>query len=167
MKTPLGRTLAAAAIFAVAIHSTTASAAERKNVVLIYMDDASYYSHDLDPALRTPASDQLAKTGVNFTRALSPASVCSPSRGSILTGMLPQSTGLYRLVENSGLDFPKIGIKPEHPPKVPIGIHDDIPTLIEILHAQGYFTAITQKTHVQADLEIPFLEGVRILPRSR
>ena len=36
---------------------------------------------------QTPALDQLAREGVNFKRAYSPSSLCTPARASMLTGL--------------------------------------------------------------------------------
>lgn len=132
----------------------------KRNVVVLYMDDQGYHAGFLGtPGLKTPNLDRLAGEGVVFTRALAASSVCSPSRGALLTGMLPHSNGLFRLVENSGLDFPKIAVKPDKLPPMPVGIREEVPTLIEILRDKGYFTAITQKTHVQPIWRFPFSKG--------
>lgn len=45
----------------------------------------------------TPHIDELAATGVQFEDAIATTPVCSPSRGSLLTGRYPQSNGLEGL----------------------------------------------------------------------
>lgn len=47
------------------------------------------------PEVRTPHLDRLAAEGMRFTRAFSPAPVCSPSRSGIMTGMNPTSIGAH------------------------------------------------------------------------
>jgi len=52
----------------------------------------------------TPALDRLAGEGVVFDRFFSTATMCSPSRGSILTGRYPHQVGLFGLT-NRGWDL--------------------------------------------------------------
>ena len=47
------------------------------------------------PEARTPNLDRLAAEGVRFTRAFSPAPVCSPSRSGFMTGMYPITIGAH------------------------------------------------------------------------
>lgn len=73
----------------------------RKNVLLICVDD-------LKPALgcygdtlaQTPNIDRLAATGVSFRNAYCNQAVCSPSRNALLSGLRPQSLGIYDLGTN-------------------------------------------------------------------
>ncbi len=64
---------------------------KRKNVIWILSDQqrASAMSVSGDPNLHTPNLDILAKTGVNFTDAVSGFPLCCPFRGSMLTGLYP------------------------------------------------------------------------------
>jgi len=61
---------------------------QQPNILFVISDDQSYphagaYGYQ---TARTPAFDKIAKEGVLFTNAFSPAPGCSPSRASILTG---------------------------------------------------------------------------------
>src|SRR5437588_13117287 len=60
----------------------------RPNIVLILADDIGYGDLGCYGATkaRTPNVDRLAKEGVRFTDAHASASVCSPTRYSLLTG---------------------------------------------------------------------------------
>ncbi len=40
-----------------------------------------------NPLCQTPTLDQLARDGVNFSRAYSPSSLCTPARASMFTGL--------------------------------------------------------------------------------
>ena len=42
---------------------------------------------------KTPAIDEIAAQGVRFTNAYTPISLCSPARGSLLTGLYPHNHG--------------------------------------------------------------------------
>lgn len=77
------------------------SAAERPNVLLLCVDD-------LKPALgcygdsraRTPEIDALAARSLRLDRAYCNQAVCSPSRNSLMTGLRPQTLGIYDLPTN-------------------------------------------------------------------
>ena len=64
------------------------------NVLLIVVDDLGWqdvkcYDIDEPSPMETPYMDGLAKQGVIFRQAYSPAPVCSPSRAAILSGVHP------------------------------------------------------------------------------
>jgi len=79
---------------------------EKPNIVLILADDLGYGSvgfYGADPALvRTPAMDRLAREGIRFTDASTPASVCSPTRYGLLMGRYPWRTRMKYGVVNVG-----------------------------------------------------------------
>jgi arylsulfatase A-like enzyme len=63
--------------------------AEKPNVIIIYTDDLGYGDvscYNPQSKINTPNIDKLAADGMRFTDAHSPASFCTPSRYSILTG---------------------------------------------------------------------------------
>lgn len=62
---------------------------QKPNVIFILVDDLGYGdigAYNADSKIPTPNIDQLANQGVRFTNAHTPASVCVPSRYSLLTG---------------------------------------------------------------------------------
>jgi len=74
-----------------------APAAKSPNVVVFLADDLGWgdlgcYGH---PSIRTPHLDAFARSGMRFTQCYSAASVCSPSRSSILTGRTPYRNGVF------------------------------------------------------------------------
>lgn len=78
-----------------------APAAAVRGVVLIVIDDVGvdrvgYHAEHPDPG-RTPQLDALAARGVRFRQAWA-TPLCSPTRATILTGLLPSRTGLGALV---------------------------------------------------------------------
>jgi arylsulfatase A len=79
---------------------------DRPNIVLILADDLGYGSvgcYGADPKIvRTPAIDRLAKSGVRFTDASTPSSICSPTRYGLLMGRYPWRTRLKYGVVNVG-----------------------------------------------------------------
>ncbi len=79
----------------------------RPNVLLICVDDlkplAGCYG---SPLVRTPNLDRLAKRGLLFERAYCNQAVCAPSRNALMTGLRPQSIGVYDLGTNFRLAVP-------------------------------------------------------------
>jgi len=69
------------------------------NVLFISIDDLNDWIEPLGghPQAKTPNLARLAKRGVCFTNAHCQAPICNPSRISLLTGMLPSSSGVYYL----------------------------------------------------------------------
>ena len=72
------------------------------NVIVLFADDLGYgdlssYGH---PTIRTPELDRMAEEGVRLTSFTVVASVCTPSRGGLLTGRYP----IRHLPHNLGPD---------------------------------------------------------------
>ena len=72
------------------------NAGSRPNILFIVADDLGW--SDLgcygSTFYETPHLDQLAREGVRFSQAYSAASVCSPTRASLMTGKFPVRTGV-------------------------------------------------------------------------
>jgi choline-sulfatase/glucosamine-6-phosphate deaminase len=68
----------------------------RPNILYICTDQqfAGAMSCADNPYLKTPAMDGLADRGVQFTEAYCTSPVCSPSRGSMFTGLFPHQHGV-------------------------------------------------------------------------
>jgi iduronate 2-sulfatase len=76
-------------------------AASKPNVLLICVDDLKPLIGSYgDPLAKTPNIDRLAKRGVQFDAAYCNQAVCSPSRNSLMTGLRPQTIGIYDLPTN-------------------------------------------------------------------
>ena len=52
--------------------------------------------------VHTPTMDQLAKTGMLFTRAYSPNPLCMPARNSMFTGRYPHETRVTQNAQPAG-----------------------------------------------------------------
>jgi arylsulfatase A-like enzyme len=71
--------------------------APRPNVLFIAIDDLNDWIGCLGghPQVKTPNLDRLAGRGVLFSRAYCSAPACNPSRASLMTGVLPSTSGVY------------------------------------------------------------------------
>ena len=67
------------------------------NVLFIIADDLNDWIGWMGghPQARTPNMDRLAKKGMRFTNAHCNFALCNPSRTSLLTGLLPSTSGVY------------------------------------------------------------------------
>lgn len=76
-------------------------AAQRPNVLLVCVDDLKPLLGCYGaPIIRSPNIDRLATRGVLFERAFCNQAVCSPSRNALMTGLRPQTLGIYDLGTN-------------------------------------------------------------------
>lgn len=131
--------------------------AKQPNFILLLTDDQSYHLGMLGTkGLQTPNIDALAKQGTFFTKAYSAAASCAPCRGSILTGMYPHSNGHWRNTVTPTLTEPASQFGRNSTAVDQVGVHEDIPTLIEVLGKNGYFTGITEKWHLSPPWKFPF-----------
>ena len=69
----------------------------KPNILVFLCDDLGYgdlssYGH---PHIQTPNLDQMASGGIRLTSCYSAAPVCSPSRVGLITGRVPNRTGVY------------------------------------------------------------------------
>ena len=119
------------------------------NVIFYLVDDMGWsdVGYEGSNFYDTPNIDQFAKEGVRFTQAYAACHVCSPTRGSILTGEYPARTHLTDWLPGRK-DFPFQKLKnvrsAQHLP-----YHQ--PTLPRVLKENGYATAIFGKWHLGWD----------------
>lgn len=73
------------------------SAYGKPNVLFIIADDLKDYPAWMGghPQAKTPNMDRLAKMGMRFTNAHCNYALCNPSRASLMTGLLPSSSGVF------------------------------------------------------------------------
>jgi arylsulfatase A-like enzyme len=73
---------------------TTAS---RPNIILCIADDQGWgdVAYNGHKVLKTPTLDSIAAAGLRFDRFYAAAPVCSPTRGSVLTGRHPNRFGCF------------------------------------------------------------------------
>ncbi len=93
MKAPC---LALFCLFATAVH-LRAITTEPPNIVLVMADDQGWgdMGYNGHPHLKTPHFDAMAKEAIRFDNIHSAAPVCSPTRGSVMTGRTPNRFGCF------------------------------------------------------------------------
>jgi arylsulfatase A-like enzyme len=76
----------------------TAAAAEQPNIILCMADDQGWgdVSYNGHPVVKTPHLDAMAAAGLRFDRFYAAAPVCSPTRGSVMTGRTPNRFGCFK-----------------------------------------------------------------------
>ncbi|MHC4176172.1 MAG: sulfatase-like hydrolase/transferase [Planctomycetota bacterium] len=72
--------------------------AERPNIVLVMADDQGWgdMAYNGHPVLKTPNFDRMAAEALRFDRFYAAAPVCSPTRGSVMTGRHPNRFGCFK-----------------------------------------------------------------------
>jgi len=116
--------------FSCSQHAIKSTIEANPNFILIMTDDQGWgdTGYNDHPTLKTPHLDRMAQEGLRFERFYSASAVCSPTRGSCITGRHPNRYGIY--FANTG-----------HMKK------DEI-TLAEMLKTQGYITGHFGKWHL-------------------
>lgn len=68
------------------------------NIILVMADDQGWgdTAYNGHPVLKTPHLDEMAASGLRFDRFYAAAPVCSPTRGSVMTGRHPNRFGCFR-----------------------------------------------------------------------
>ena len=70
---------------------------ELPNIILVMADDQGWgdMGYNGHPVIRTPNFDAMASEALRFDRFYAAAPVCSPTRGSVMTGRHPNRFGCY------------------------------------------------------------------------
>jgi arylsulfatase A-like enzyme len=108
-----------------------AKAQDRPNIILMMADDLGWgdvQCFNPNSPIKTPQLDAMAKAGMQFNRFYSSSPVCSPTRGSCITGRHPFRYGVY---------FANIGY-----------MKSGELTIAELLREQGYTTGHFGKWHL-------------------
>lgn len=72
--------------------------ADKPNIVLVMADDQGWgdMAYNGHPLLKTPNFDRMAAEALRFDRFYAAAPVCSPTRGSVMTGRHPNRFGCFK-----------------------------------------------------------------------
>ncbi len=110
----------------------------KPNFIVIFCDDLGYgdlgcFGH---PSIRTPNLDRMAAEGQKWTNFYVGASVCTPSRAALLTGRLPNRSGMMSAERRVLFPNSKGGLPASET------------TIAELLKTVGYATAAVGKWHL-------------------
>lgn len=111
------------------------------NVLLFLMDACQASALEQGSECITPNFDRLAERGLQFQRAYCPSPTCSPSRASLMTGLLPHNHGVLEV--EHGRDEDQCVLR------------KDKPHWAQGLREAGYATGYFGKWHIERshDLE--------------
>ena len=128
---------------------TAGSLKNIKNIVVFFVDQQRVdsigcYGNDI---VETPNLDRLARNGVRFTNAYTPAPVCTPARMSLQCGMWAHQ---HRLIFNTHRGTYQGGI--DDPAK-------DIAFFSESLKDKGWQNAHIGKWHIGTEPTKPVMRG--------
>ncbi len=124
-----------------ASRETRELAGQRPNILLIVADDMGFsdlgsFGSEID----TPNLDQLAMDGVRLTN-FHTATICSPSRAMMLTGVDAHKAGFGNMLE-------ELSPNQQGQPGYEAHLTDNVVTIATVLRDSGYNTYLTGKWHL-------------------
>lgn len=105
------------------------------NVLLLIMDACQAGALEESSPCLTPHFDRLARRGMRMNRAYCPSPTCSPSRASLMTGLLPHNHGVLEVEHGRDADQ--------------CVLRTDKPHWAQHLSAAGYTTGYFGKWHIE------------------
>lgn len=121
-----------------------AKSESRPNVIFILTDNHGAWTLGCygNKEIRTPHIDRLAAEGTLMTRAFSSNPVCSPTRATFLTGLMPSQHGVHCFLRGGRLQ-----IGPDARNTL-----EEFQSLPEIFKAEGYRCGLVGKWHLGENL---------------
>lgn len=123
----------------------SAHAVGKPNILFMLADDLGW--RDLgcygSPFCETPHIDRLAREGMRFTQAYTAGAVCSPTRGSIMSGKYPVRTGVTDYIPGLAGEGRKLATRRT---KTELALEEV--TVAEALRDHGYQTFYSGKWHL-------------------
>jgi iduronate 2-sulfatase len=110
--------------------TTESKDSSQPNVLVFYVDDlrAELGCYGSETAI-TPNIDQLASDGILFNKAYTQQAICAPSRMSTLTGLRPETLGIYSIF-------------------TPLRkVHKDVVSMPQLFNKNGYKTVSIGKVY--------------------
>jgi uncharacterized sulfatase len=109
----------------------------RYNLVMVVTDDQAAWTLGCygNKEVQTPNQDRLAREGARFERAFTVTPVCSPSRATFLSGRYGTQVGITDWITPKQAEGG-------------LGLDKKFPIWPEVLHQNGYRTALVGKWHL-------------------
>jgi len=120
---------------------------KQPNILLITSDQQHFDTLGFaNPKIKTPHLDRLARQGTNFTRAYTNNPVCTPTRGTLITGQYASQHGGWT-----------IGVK----------VPEDNTFIGDVLRTHGYDSTLVGKAHFQPLRNGPNTDSIERQPLLR
>ena len=118
------------------------------NVVFILADDLGWnqVGYHGTTYYRTPNIDRIAAEGMAFSDAYAAASICSPSRASIMTGKYPARLHITDYIPGAPYPYARLST-----PQMAAALPLEEVTIPEVLKARGYVSGHFGKWHLSPD----------------
>ena len=128
---------------AVAPAVQAAGPVSKTNLVFILTDNQAPWTLGCygNPDIRTPHIDRLAAEGIRFKRAFASNAVCSPTRATLLSGLIPSQHGVHCFLDDKYMIGPQA-----------YDTLAEFRTLPKILSENGYVCGLVGKWHLGANL---------------
>jgi arylsulfatase A-like enzyme len=142
--TPIRLSMLATPLVAAFLAVPAAAAPRLPNVVLIMTDNHSPWTLGCygNREIRTPNIDRLAEQGMLFTNCYSSNAVCSPTRATFLTGLIPSQHGVHCYLAGGRAQIGPLAYN----------MIEEFDTLPKILARSGYTCGLTGKWHLGDNL---------------
>lgn len=138
---------AALLLFAALVFANSGIGEEKKpNIIFILTDNHGAWTLGCygNPDIQTPNLDKMASEGTQFMRAMSNNPVCSPTRATFLTGLIPSQHGIHSFLDQKYM----MGEEAYY-------ALDEFETLPKILHSEGYVCGLSGKWHLGDNMNPP------------
>lgn len=146
----MNRYLVSFSAFAVlAIDLPTQAAEQKPNFVIVLVDDMGYgdpQCFNPQSKIATPNINRLASEGMKFTNAHAGASICVPSRYSLLTGRMPYRNWTHEAARRTSR-IQLSALETKHFPQPQLQHEPGRLNLATLMKKQGYATACVGKWH--------------------